>query len=870
MKKVLLALSFLVVFGLQAMLAQTKNITGTVTDAGDGAPIPGVSVFVKGTTVGTVTRPDGVYTLAVPSDATTLVFSFVGMKAQEIAIEGKATINVALQSDAVDVDEVIVVAYGTAKKSSFTGSAANVKTEKLLSSKAESLDKALAGKVSGVRVASTTGDPGASGEIQIRGIGSISGSTQPLYVIDGVPITTGDFGARVSSNVLSTINPDDIESMTILKDAAAASLYGSRAANGVVIITTKKGKSGDTKFNFKANAGWSEMATESYKMMSGPDFAQYHKAALEGFYLQGEKALVPGQPNYGDSKIQKDAKNFAEANYLNPDWSNVTEEVNGENWRDQIYDGGKDQEYQFSASGGNENTDFYASIGYKSVEGLVRNRSFDRYSSVLNLNNKAKKWLEFGFKTQLSYTKQEGRGDQSLQEQGISTGSPLSLLYTSNPTQNAYNADGTYNMDASFDSRVKNPLHALSPDEAAVVNKTYRALNNISAKVQILPNLSFRTTNSVDYIAVKAFNYWGPNSVDGESLGGLGEKQENEVITMTTSNVFNYSKSFSDVHNFDGLVGLEVQDYQNNLLFASASKYSTDKLKELAVAQPRNATSAVYNRFMRSYFANINYNYDNKYYLAASVRSDESSQLGKDNRQGVFYSGSASWRFSQEDFIKNDVLTDGKLRFSYGTNGALPKDTYKHLGLYDFSKIYAGNSAICLDQILNANLGWEKSRNLNIGVDLTFFERFSMTAEYFNKYTTDLLLEVPTSYLTGVENSLQNFGEISNSGVEFEIHAMDLLRKPLKWNLDFSLATLKAKVEKLPDGKDIILGDGNLYLYREGMDLYTFYLPTYLGVDPDNGLGQFLIDPEKPATEDNVTYYYNEAKEGLKVILTLQ
>ncbi|MBR8537209.1 TonB-dependent receptor [Carboxylicivirga sediminis] len=862
MKKVLFALSFLVILGLQSVLAQTTNVTGTVTDATDGSPIPGVSVFVKGTTIGTVTTPDGTYTLSVPNDAPAVVFSFVGMTTQEIAYTGQTVINAAMQSDAVDVDEVIVVAYGTAKKSSFTGSASNVKTEKILSSKTESVDKALAGKVSGVRVASTTGDPGASGEIQIRGIGSISGSTQPLYVIDGVPVTTGDFGARVSSNILSTINPDDIESMTILKDAAAASLYGSRAANGVVIITTKKGKSGDTRFNLKVSQGWSEMATDSYKMMSGVDYAQYHKAALEGYYLQGEKALVPGQPNYGDATIQADAKAWAESKYMDPSWSYVSEERNGADWRDIIYDGGSDQDYQFSASGGNEKTDFYASVGIKKVEGIVRNRNFDRYSTTLNVNNKARKWLDLSFKTQLSYTEQEGRGDQSDQGQGISTASPLSMLYSSNPTMDAYNEDGTLNMDASFNARVQNPIHALSPKEASVTNKTYRALNNIAAKVQILPELSFKSTNSVDYVSVKSFNYWGPNSIDGASLNGLGEKQDNEVITMTSTNMFNYMKTFNEVHNVNGLLGFEVQDYKNNYVFASASDYSTDKLPELGNAQPREVSSGFYNRFMISYIGNVNYNYADKYYLAASVRSDESSQLGADNRQGTFYSGSASWRFSQEDFFKNEIITDGKVRFSYGTNGALPTGSYSHLGLYYFGGAYGGAPAIYLDQVANNDLGWEKSQNINLGLDLTFFQRFTFTAEYFNKYTKDLLLNVPASYLTGVSSSLQNYGEISNSGLEFEFHGQDVLKSQVRWDVDLSLATLKAKVEKLPGGEDIILGDGNLYLYRENEDLYTFYLPTYVGVDPQSGLGQFLIDPSKPATDDNMTYVYSEAGRG--------
>ena len=853
MKRKLMMFLALFFIGIGIVTAQTQ-VRGTVVDDA-GEPVIGATVQIKGTTQGTVTDIDGNFNLSAPAGGT-LVISYVGMQTQEVPVS--ANVRVVLTGDTEVLDEVLVVAYGTARRSSFTGSAVAVNADKISSAKVESLDKALSGKVAGVRVTSLTGDPGAAGSVQIRGIGSINGSTTPLYVIDGIPMTTGDYGGRVSSNVLSSINPEDIESMTVLKDAAAASLYGSRAANGVVVITTKKGKSGKTRFNVKTSTGWSNMATNSYEVMSANEFLMYQRDALEGYRLNALGALLPSQANYGNAEIQAQAKQWANDVYMTDDWSYITENKEGDNWRDLIYEGGAQSDVQFSASGGGERTNFFASVGYNNTKGLVKHREFERYSSILNLTNKATDWLELGFKNQMSYSRQMGRGDQTDQEQGLATASPLSMLLSSNPAEKAYNADGSYNMNGNFNANVKNALWAMSPDQAYITNKTIRLINNITAKVNFTENLSFTTNNSVDYFTVKHFNYWAPGSIDGASLNGLGEINHEEVSTLTTSNVFNYTNTFSDLHNLSVLAGVEAQKYDNQWHFASASDYTNDVLKDLANAQPRNATSGFVKNFMLSYLGNANYNYDNKYYAGASLRSDESSKLGKNNRRGTFYSVSGAWRYTAESFLENDVLTDGRIRFSYGTNGTLPGGSYAYMGLYNFSGTYGTRGGSYLNQLPNDDLAWEKSRNMNIGLDFTLFDRFSFSVERFHKYTKDLLLEVPTSYMTGASFITLNNGEISNSGWEFEFHGTDLLKSPLVWNVDFNLGTLKSLVEKLPEG-DIIAGDGDLYIYREGEELNSFYLPTYLGVNPDNGLAQFAIDPTKPDTEDNRTYTYAQA-----------
>lgn len=858
MKKLMFTIALLLVT-IGTVLAQSGQVSGLVTDANDGSPLPGVSVSVKGTTTGTITDAEGRYSVRV-SGGQTLVFSFVGCKTQEFRINNQAVIDAVMEPDVVSMDEVLVVAYGTTRRSSYTGSAQKVAADQLSASRGESLEKTLSGKATGVRVTSATGDPGSSGDIQIRGIGSITGTTTPLYIVDGVPIVTGKFGnSGISSNVLSSISPQDIESLTVLKDAAAASLYGSRAANGVVIITTKKGREGTTKLNFSASYGISEIATDSYKQMSGPEYIEYERAAILGYRLRALDALVPGGANYGNPEVLAQAETWVTENLS--DWSLVDDPEVDTDWWSAIYGKGYDREYQLSASGGNEKASFYTGLGYKDVDGIVAMYGFKRYTGTINIESSLRKWIDISFNTMLSYTDQTGRTDQSGQSQGINTASPLSLIMAGNPTSRIYNDDGSLNLNASFDTRVKNSLYALLPEQSYTNNKTYRVISSGAASVKFSDQFSFKSTNAVDFFTVEGFRRWSPASIDGASLNGLGERPTNLTSQLTTSNLLTFNDTFG-THSISAIAGFEAQLYNNTSIFTSASNYSTDKLEELSVGQPRVAYSNKFGRYLQSWLANVNYNIAEKYYLAGSIRFDESSQLGIDKRRALFYSASASWRFSNESFIASDWLSDGKLRFSYGTNGNLPGNSYDHYGLYDFGGIYGPESAIYLSQPENKNLGWEMSHNMNVGTDLTLFDRITLSAEYFYKYTRDLLLSVPTSYATGFSEALQNSGEISNRGIEAELHISDLLRSKLVWNIDLSVSTLKSTVEKLPGGKDILLGDGNHYIYREGGDLYTFYLPVWHDVDPECGLARFLIDPELPATEENFTYYYSAAKRG--------
>ena len=856
MKKLLLLVVALVI-GVSTIFAQTKQITGTVRSADDGSPIPGASVVVKGSTIGTVTNANGEFSLNVPENEV-LVFSFVGMKSMEVPVTSQTEYNVSMENEVIGVDEVLVVAYGTTKRSSYTGSAQKVDSDELVGiSTAESVDKMLTGRVSGVRVTSTTGAPGAAGEIQIRGVGSINSSTTPLYIIDGVPLETGTFGyTSFSSDLLSTLNPEDIKSLTVLKDAAAASLYGSRAANGVVLITTKMGESGKTRYNFKATIGTSQTAmSKVYQPMSADQYIDYVNDALIGTYLYYyEPGLYPDDPGYQDPEVLARAIEYAKEDPDGGKWG-ITSPSANTNWRDVIYRTGKTQDYQFSASGGGEKTNFYTSLGYNEIDGIVTGSDFTRFTGRLNLNHKSSDWLEIGIKQLLSHTDQNGYGDQSDQEQGINNVSPLSMTFTMNPTQPVYNEDGTLNQNAGM-ANVKNALEILEPSGASTDQtynvKRYRSLSNANVTMKVLPVLTLRSTFGLDYSDSKTFIWWAPESVDGEVNNGLGQMLTYTTIVKNASFIADFNKEFKK-HSFQVLGGYEVEGLTFKKMEGVAENYSTYKLPDLSNGQPLSVGSATSSSNLMSFLGNMNYNFDNKYYVSASIRSDGSSRLGTNTRWGTFWSTSAAWRVSQENFLSSAKwLDDFKIRASYGTNGTLPIDYYAHMGLYSFAGGYGSESAIYTIQPDNADLSWEKSYNMNVGIEIGLFNRASASVEYYHKKNKDLLMQVPLSYLTGFETSWQNIGELTNKGIEIEIHSTNILTKGFKWDTDFNFTTISAIVDKLPNGEEIISGDGGMYLLREGESINTFYLPTYAGVNPDNGMAQFYLDPDN---SDELTYY---------------
>ena len=837
--------------------AQNITVKGTVTDNATGEPVPFASIQIKGTMSGTATDAVGNYSIDAPKNAT-LVFSSIGYITEEIGVNSRGKIDVQLAPDAEALDETIVVAYGTTSKSAFTGSASKVKGEQIASASSESVEKALVGKVAGVRMSTDNGDPGSAANIQIRGVGSISASTQPLYVIDGVvidPSMDGDVSAGYKSTAtLNSINPEDIASLTVLKDAAAASLYGSRAANGVIVITTKKGKAGKTTVTYSGEAGVSQIANmKAFEIMDGPTFMQWVADCYDGYFqLYGIDSYAARCGYTGGTSLDLMK---AEGWFYNGD---ATAETSTK-WQKEVFQNALTMNHQIGVRGGNENTQFYGSLGYTKNQGVVLGSNFQRISGRINVDHKVGKWLDMSFRQMISFGKTNGYADQSDQAQGWGTSTPTSSIFQQDPTAPAKDADGNWLNNTSWSGSVDNPHLAFEDNSYEYYNTaTTRSMSNLDLTFKFTPWLKLKNTFGYDWSDSRQYMWWGPTSVDGSSYNGLKNEFDFQSKTLTNSTILHFDNQFGK-HSVSAFAGFEYSDHYSDYIYASASDYPTSKLPAISVGSTNGVGGSSTRATMLSVLGSVSYNYDNKYYAAATIRRDGSSRLGPNNRWANFWSVSGAWRISKEDFVSSDLLTDFKVKASYGTNGNLPGSYYAYKGLYSLGSLYGGSSAIYWSSPDNDNLGWEKSNNFNVGFEWNMYDRVQLNVEYFNKYTSALLFSRPASIVTGFASYTTNIGNLSNRGVELELTSYNFKGKDFSWTTDFNFTYLKNRIVSLPDGQDIQSGDGNLYLMREGESMYTFYLPTYLGVNSETGLGEFLIDPEKPATADNITNYYSKA-----------
>lgn len=834
-----------VMLGFMTMAsAQNLTVSGSVTDA-EGFPMEGAAVVVKGTSSGTTTNPEGRFELSVPRDAV-LVASYIGYISQEMKVGGEHTINFVLLEDSAYLDDVIIVAYGTMSKSDFTGSASQVSGDRIAQSSAESVDKGMIGKISGVRVASSTGDPGSAGSVQIRGVSSISAGTSPLYVVDGVVIsssTEGDLNVGYKSmGILNTLNPDDVESVTVLKDAAAASLYGSRAANGVILITTKRGRQGKTTVTYSGEAGFSNMAvSRALKMMDGPQFISYLKAAGDNAF-----AINPAY-SYG---------------YTGDEIASMVADPSGNtstDWTKEVFRTAFQQNHQLSLTAGTDKTKVYAGLGYTDTDGIVIGSYFERFSGRVNVDHKVNQWLNVGIRQMLSFTSAKGHSDQSSQAQGMGYATPLGVLTQSDPTASAKNPDGTWNEYVSWSGQTGNPHILFDSDTEYNKTHTMRSLSNLDLELKFTDYLSLTNTFGYDYIDNKQYLWWAPSSIDGAALNGLSAEYIFQTSDLTNSTLLRFRDTYGS-HNVSALAGYEVADHRVRYTYAGANNYPNDKLNALSVGQMYGVGGASYRSFMASLLANVNYDYDNRYYASASFRRDGSSRLGPDSRWANFWSVSAAWRLSDEPFMQavSRLFNDFKIKASYGTNGNLPSGYYSYKGLYSASGGYGVGSAIFWSNPENDSLGWEKSRNFNVGFDWNMFNRLDLAVEYYNKYTSSLIFDMPASAVTGFSSYTANVGNLLNEGVEMEIGAqiVDLLN--FSWAVNFNFTWQRSVVKNLPnDGADIPYGDGSMYIHREGASMYSFYLPVWKGVNPETGLGEFWIDPSDHSK--GVTNFYTEA-----------
>ena len=818
-------------FGL--VNAQIAKVTGVVTSEEDGLPVVGASVLVKGTAQGTVTDMDGKFELTnVPSSAKTLVISFIGMRTQEVAI--KPNVIVVLKTDNEMLDEVVVTGYGTFKKSSFTGSASTMDTENLKDVPTVSVEDKLAGSVAGVQLNSLSGQPGAAVNIKIRGMGSINAGNNPLFVIDGVPMTSGNVAefdyADAGTNLLATLNSNDIESMTVIKDAAAASLYGSRAANGVIVINTKKGSEGKTNINFKADWGFSNVAIDYRPTLDGDSRRELLHWGLEN-YASDNGMSASDATAFADKNIEAFAAKPANG------WTN---------WKDLLIKNGGHQNYEVSASGGNAKTKYYSSLSYTKQDGVTLGAGLERMTGTINASHQAGN-------VKLEASSMFSKTNQQLSNEGTSFASPwMATSWTTSPSITAYEEDGSWSTWFPITSGT-NPLQSLTYN----YNKSNvtRSMNTLAATWNIWDNLNLRQSLSYDYINNSSDTFWDRRSGDGDDYNSLMQRVIATHERLNTQTQLTYAKTFNDVHNVDALLGFETEDYQYAWNYLSGYDYPGLK-NELQNAGTRDAESGKDRSKMVSYLGRLNYNYADKYYVSASYRMDGTSRLSRDNRWGSFWSASGSWRFMQESFMEGikDVITDGKLRASYGVNGTLPSSYYGYMTLYTYGWTYNGVSGMAEGNAGNLDLKWEKNKALNIGLDLTLLDRFSMTLDWYTRTSSDLLMSKPISYVPGFNSAsaLQNVGELKNSGIELELRSTNIDSKDWLWTTSFNIGHNKNKLVKL-DGLQTQVIDGRL-IHREGEAYNSFYLYEYAGVNPETGNEWYYINGDgadaREKTED--------------------
>ena len=819
------------------VFGQQVSITGSIMDE-NGLPLSGATVLIEGANKGAVANFDGIYTVTFESSALAtnggpyefLIASFMGYQDSRIEISSKTVVNFVLLDGAESLDEVIVVAYGTTTKKDYTGSAGVVGAISINKVPVTSIEKALAGNVSGVTVAETSGQPGSYSEIRIRGLGSFSASNSPLYVLDGVVISTGFF--TENANLMSSIPSGDIESMTVLKDASATSLYGSRAANGVILITTKKGRAGVTKYKIKTVVGVSDFAVDNYKPASGDDFVMLMKESLENYY------------GVGNSNVESNMNKY--------EW--VEPEGGYTDWYDLLFRQGLSMDYEFSATGGNEKTQFYASANVLDQEGLALNSDFMRYSGRLNLTHKISNKLNLGFNVLVSKTK------QNTANNGSAYSNPFYNVNRNTwPTETPYDENGEYKYEL-VNAGYYNLLREYDLTERTA--DIFRSMNTFYIEYKPFDFLSFKSTNGYDWINSNYYGYGSPLSRGGESTEGYVNNENAQRTRFTSSNVLTFDKTYNELHHINVLGAFEADKYESSYFSAEGTGLPNESLKVLSVtAIPTSVAGSSSGNAMLSYFSRANYDFDKKYYLSGSFRRDGSSRLGLNERWANFWSVSGAWRLTQEKFMENvDFLDDLKLRASYGTTGTLPSGFYDHLALYSYSGSYDGAGAAVESQIENKDLTWEKNNTFNIGIEFGIFKNITSSIEYFRRHTKDLLMNLPLAPTIGAGSTMVNIGEMENKGVEFEIRSHNITGEDFNWSSSLLFTAVRNKILKLNNSEEII---SSRQIRREGLPYYTFYVPIWAGVDPADGSPMWYVVDDEGNITNEVTHNSKEANSAV-------
>ena len=878
MKKIILIA--LAAFCSTFVLAQSK-VTGTVTSADDGQPIPFATIQVKGMTTGEYSDDNGKYAISVSADGI-LVVSAMGFTTQEIPVNGKAVINVALKTDAIALDEMIVVAYGTAKKGTYTGAASLVKNDAIKDVPSASFENALNGKVAGMQISPSSGQAGSTSSIRIRGIGSMNASNEPLYVVDGVPVISGDasqLGIYSSNNVMSTLNPNDIESITVLKDAAASSLYGSRAANGVILITTKRGKLGKPTVTFKASVGITpSWATKNFETAGPEQQVEMLYDIFWNAYMEdgkGEEAANTYAIKRLNDRFKKHGYQFETTNNTSETLKilGMTDSKVGINREGQYFDWDKElfrtavyQTYDLSVSGGSDKTSYYSSFAYTNEQGRVIVNDYYRLSGRVNVNQKVGKFVEFNTSVNVAYSNKKGFNDTRNTSSNYFMQSRNLLWPLYWPTD--YKSGQPFTL--RYGSYAYNPVYYNNEWENSSRIVKIGAMETLTVK--ILPELTLKSIFSYDNTTSKDNIYYSANHFNGSSTNGSVTDYSVIREKIVTSTTLNYNKEFAQKHTLGVLVGFEAES--NTTDYSRANGKNLPKtVHTVSTAGVLDASGYSWGNAMASVLSKIDYNYDNRYYISGSYRADGSSKLGENNRWGNFWSVAGSWKINNEKFLKDvQFLSNLRLRASYGVNGTLPTPDYGWRSLTTYTSKYKQQAGSAIATIADPDVTWETSYTTNVALEFGFWDqRLFGTVEYFSRDSKDLLQDLPISSVIGIGSTLRNVGEINNKGLEIELGGDIIRNKQITWDLSLTASFLKSKVTKLYDGKDIIWSepvDGNAnFIYREGESTLSLYGLEWAGVDRETGRNLWYLNNDTPSdlmvNGRPATMKYSEASQVL-------
>lgn len=823
MRKTVLSLLVLFFFATTLALGQTRSVGGKVTAQSDGLPLPGVSVTVKGTSnIGTQTDVNGSFKLNVPQGTTALVFQYIGYSRVEANIPANGIVNIQMQEDQKQLSEVVVVGYGTQIRRELTGSIAKVSAKDFDDIPINSFQSALQGRAAGVFINTGSGKLGQAMQIRVRGISSISAGNDPLYVIDGVPVVTGGLGSYTEDDdPLAAISPEDIESIEVLKDAAASAIYGSRASNGVILVTTKKGKAGRTNIDFGMQLGTSE-PTRKGDFLNAAEYRELIGEAMANVDYWGE---------YNNA-----AEFFA-------DWTG-TDDWNqnyNTNWVDQAFQTGKMQQYALSVSGGDAKTRFLLSGNFNDTKGIIINNSMERIAGRLNIDHTVNNSIEVGgninlIKTDLVRVSSDNAFSNPLQLNALPPIHPL------------YDEEGRYNANTYYYNNL------INVSDAENDNTTFKSLTTAFANIKFTPNLSFRSEYGLDLTTLEEEEYLGRRTQDGGPLG-IGYNNNVRAINFNTNNTLNWTKNFSEASNLQLLGGFSYQKgtYRNSDI--TGEGFPSDRFTKIASAAKITGGTAFETAYsIISYLGRANYKLADRYLLGATVRVDGSSRFGKENRYGTFPSVSAGWIASEENFLKNSGLVSFlKLRGSYGLTGNAEIGNFASLTLYE-GVSYGGGSGTIPSQLGDPALTWENTATTDIALEFGLFnDRVSGIVDWYHKKTSDLLLNVPIPATNGFTTITQNIGDLENRGVELSLTTQNFVNA-FRWTTNFNISFNKNKVTRLA-GQPIYPGGRYVGRISEGEPYGYFYTKAYAGVDPQNGDALYYVDESRTATTND----YSEA-----------